>query len=215
MENLNEIVLKKYLKVPFVFFENTASTFDTDADLVIAAEQSRGRGRLGREFLSQRGGIYFTLRTPLYPKLTISACAGVMRTLEKHGFSPSVKWVNDVYLDGKKVCGIYAKACGDRAAIGVGINYTQLDFGQYSDRAGGLYPDSDGINEFAAEVITSVADAVRSDNIEYYRARLLGTGGEITVDGERVIFVGVDDEGRLLYERDGKLNVLSGGEIQL
>lgn len=93
---------------------------------VLAKRQTAGRGRLGRSFLSPEGGLYMSFACPLpedgFP-LTIRAAVAVRRAvLARCGVPLAVKWVNDLFYRGKKVCGILAEAVGNSAVIGVGLN---------------------------------------------------------------------------------------------
>ena len=97
--------------------------------VVSAKRQTAGRGRLGRRFCSPEGGIYLSvlLRTDLPPEdralLTPMAAVAVCRTVERLcGVRPDIKWVNDLYLEGKKVCGILCERTGDAVIVGVGLN---------------------------------------------------------------------------------------------
>ena len=105
--------------------------------LFAAESQTGGKGRLGRTFLSPKDcGVYFSL---LYsprggvknPALyTAAAAVSVARAVKKiYGESPSIKWVNDLFLAGKKICGILVEGITnfetgsiDAAVVGIGIN---------------------------------------------------------------------------------------------
>ena len=98
---------------------------------VVAHSQSSGEGRLGRSFFSpDKTGLYMS--TVLYPEfdcieyITGGAAVAVCRSLEELGFAPRIKWVNDIFVDGKKVCGILAKAIhrqdGVAVILGIGVN---------------------------------------------------------------------------------------------
>ncbi|MBR2329455.1 MAG: hypothetical protein IKA58_06195, partial [Clostridia bacterium] len=104
---------------------------------------------MGRDFQSPPGGIYLTL--VMRPKgtleqctmLTMAAAVGVCRAAEKHlGIHLGIKWVNDLYLSGKKICGILAEgaAAGEKlkyAVVGVGLNYQSPEFtGELANKAG-------------------------------------------------------------------------------
>ena len=102
-------------------------------DVLCAETQTGGRGRRGRSFYSPAGGVYFSAAYPLtgeetnVPFITLLAGLAVAQTLEKLCGAPfMLKWPNDVYLCGKKVCGILTElaAGGARktAVVGVGIN---------------------------------------------------------------------------------------------
>lgn len=105
--------------------------------LLVAAEQTQGKGRLGRTFSSQRGtGIYFSLllRPDLSPSdsLLITTCAAVAVSkaiMEIACKDSEIKWVNDIYMNDRKVCGILTQAAFDLegnklayAVLGIGIN---------------------------------------------------------------------------------------------
>jgi len=102
--------------------------------IIIAETQTKGRGRLGREWLSPRGGIYFTLIlrpciSPAYaPRINLMAAVAVALTMrELFLLHAEVKWPNDVLIGGKKVCGILAEMDAELDRInyvnlGIGIN---------------------------------------------------------------------------------------------
>lgn len=105
--------------------------------VVIAEEQTMGKGRMGRSFHSPSGsGIYFSiLLRPDIPAeealfLTTSAAVSVSKAIEDISDKKAdIKWVNDIYIDGKKVCGILTESAFntqsgklDYAIVGIGIN---------------------------------------------------------------------------------------------
>lgn len=101
-------------------------------DVIRAVTQTGGRGRLGRSFFSPPGGLYFSAALPLtgqetnVPCLTLVAGLCVCRALEDLcGAVLRVKWPNDVYLNGKKLCGILCELVTvptPAAVVGVGVN---------------------------------------------------------------------------------------------
>jgi BirA family biotin operon repressor/biotin-[acetyl-CoA-carboxylase] ligase len=107
---------------------------------IVAAEQTAGRGRLGREWLSPRGaGIYCsTLLRPqfeqkLWPLITLMSAVVVNEALlEACGLETDIKWPNDILYEEKKLCGILAEIVetpGGRAVVvGIGINLTNDSF---------------------------------------------------------------------------------------
>ena len=105
----------------------------TPSDLVVASEQTAGRGRRGRTFYSPAGkgfyGSFCFLRSELPQEAltprTALAVREAIRTLWK--IPCDVKWVNDLYRKGKKVCGILVQVIGDYAVIGIGINLIRFD----------------------------------------------------------------------------------------
>jgi BirA family biotin operon repressor/biotin-[acetyl-CoA-carboxylase] ligase len=105
-----------------------------DFTTVIAGRQTAGRGRLNRQWLSDKGGLYFTvvLRPDLPPVLSFRvsflASLTLARTLnEMFGVDVGIKWPNDLLVDERKICGMLSEleAEADRVAfinIGIGIN---------------------------------------------------------------------------------------------
>ena len=91
---------------------------DLDQTVIAADEQSAGRGRLKRAFYSPaKTGVYFTAiyapAAPIDDPALLTACAAVAvcRSLKEFfGVEAKIKWVNDVYVNNKKVCGIIGRA---------------------------------------------------------------------------------------------------------
>jgi BirA family biotin operon repressor/biotin-[acetyl-CoA-carboxylase] ligase len=126
------------------YFPEIGSTMDAARELakkgaeqgtiVIAEAQTRGRGRLSREWLSPKGGIYFTIIlrpkiSPAYaPRINLMAAIAVAATIRKlFGLKADLKWPNDVLIAGKKVCGILAEMDAEMDVVnfvnvGMGIN---------------------------------------------------------------------------------------------
>ena len=125
-------------------FETVASTNKTAWELldkkpgsgcvVIAAEQTAGRGQWGRQWLSQEGGLYLSfgfspqLDISLGYQLTLATAWGIAEQLRKYGVDVEIKWPNDLVLDGRKLGGILTETkvrAGKitQAVIGVGINW--------------------------------------------------------------------------------------------
>lgn len=103
--------------------------------LIVAERQTGGRGRQGKTFLSPGGGLYMTLvlpcAAPINDAVMVTSCAAVAvsHALEKFGVDCGIKWVNDIYAGGKKLCGILVEAENDyekmettALVIGIGVN---------------------------------------------------------------------------------------------
>lgn len=104
-----------------------------DCELVAAAIQSDGRGRRGRNFSSEYGGIYFSYITgpALKPSqsmlINLAAGAAVFDVLAELGIEPFLKYPNDLYINGKKICGILTETLSDSDTLvwgvtGIGLN---------------------------------------------------------------------------------------------
>ena len=106
---------------------------------VIARQQIAGRGRHGRMWSSERdAGLYFsvvlrpTIETRFLPLITLMTGVAVYDTLKELGLKPDIKWVNDVLIGEKKICGTLAETVetpdGIAVIVGIGINLTHSRF---------------------------------------------------------------------------------------
>ena len=213
--------------------------------VILAGRQSAGRGRSGRRFYSPPDtGLYLSLLlrpNRLSPgdavKLTTMAAVAACRAEEElSGRAAGIKWVNDIYLDNRKVCGILTEASLelesgflDYAVLGAGFNVYPPEGGfpeELSGLAGSILPSSqsDGKNRLAAGFLNHFLDCYRfrkwEDCAEEYRRRSLAVGKSIRVlcpDGPRKAkALDVDRDCRLVvrYE-NGETEHLSSGEISI
>ena len=213
--------------------------------VIVACEQTDGRGRYGRQFFSPvDSGVYLSLLlrpTAYSPQqatcLTAAAAAAMCQAIEAvTGQQPGIKWVNDIFLHGKKVCGILTEA-----AVGLEtgtLNYMVLGAGV------NLYPPVKGFPEEIQPIAGSVLErsCPEAKNrlvgeflnrfwdfythpecrtyLEDYRSRSLAIGQNVTVlSAGRAVSAyayGIDDDFRLLvrYE-NGDTEALSYGEIRI
>ena len=173
---------------------------------VIAEEQTAGRGRLGRQFSSPRGsGLYMSaiLQKSLDPdaavEVTTMAAVAVARAVEKLGGPHlSVKWVNDLFLDGKKIAGILTEAVADvetrhieRIVVGIGINVTTRpeEFPpEVRLVASSLFGEKDAPftrSELAAAILSELLDGARKlgthAHMPEYRQRCLTLGKRVEI----------------------------------
>lgn len=184
---------------------------------IIAREQTGGKGTKGRSFSSPRGGVYLSL-VRYYPckaensfSLMIASCMAVVKTLELYGVSAGVKWPNDVFLNGKKICGILIKNSFEgenvkKSITGIGVNVNNdipKDLADIAINLKSVVGEVD-IDEFYKRLIENLyADY----SVDEYRSRNIVLGKEITVikNGESRKSVAED------VAADGSL-VLKGGE---
>ncbi len=205
--------------------------------LIIANSQTAGRGRLGRSFYSPEStGLYMTavfeescvIESSVL--LTTAAAVSVARAIERlSGITVGIKWVNDLYLNEKKICGILCEsfeACGKRfVSVGIGVNLCTEDFpAELSGIAGSLGINGELKYELAADIFGSLwsfcQDGSKAEMLEYYRAHSCVLGKKIIFyeNGvpERAVAQRIDDFGRLeVILENGKAKILSSGEITL
>lgn len=210
---------------------------DGEGTLVVAEGQSAGRGRRGRRFFSPEGsGIYLSivLRPSITAEkshlLTCAAAVACARAIELvSGKNVQVKWVNDIYCDGRKVAGILTEGSYcleegrfDYAVLGVGINVKLPEAGfpdEISARAGALFgADAPSVRcKLTAAFLDEFWELylrLPDDSFRYeYRRRcfLLGESVTALVGGRKVCgrVVDIDHDFRLVLERpDGMRCVL-------
>ena len=142
--------------------------------VVLAKRQTAGRGRLGRSFFSENG-IFMSMilspeKLPFAPGfLTSAVAAATSRAITEKGFSVKIKWVNDILLDGKKICGILTEAVslGSETlayVIGIGINVGQSDFPEdIKDIAAALPLDEKEKSELFFRVLEQIDSALSEE----------------------------------------------------
>ncbi len=220
-----------------------AESGEKEGFVLLAGEQTAGRGRLGRNFSSQKGtGVYFSilLRPDMKPSesLLITTCAAVSvaKAIEKNTAKmTSIKWVNDIYMRDRKVCGILTEAsfdleCGklSYAVLGIGINMYFPENSLPEDIrgiAGSVFdeqPDGDMVSKIVADVINIFFDEykvlVGKHFLFDYCSRSYLDGKAINVikpDGTKeAVAIDIDNDFRLhVRYPDGKEEYLSTGEV--
>ncbi len=206
--------------------------------LIAADRQTDGRGRNGKSFYSENtGSVYMT--AVVHPDLpfedtvgiTTAAAVAVSRAVESvTGKSTLIKWVNDLYYGGRKVCGILCEAVAEKGRvksviIGVGINLADCDFPVELDGVAGTLGCDPSLRE---ELIAAVADELFSLNfgaldektLDEYRAKSLVIGKSIDyfINGQKntATAIGIDGCGGLIIKKDdGTSDVLNSGEISV
>lgn len=210
-----------------------------DGIVFIAESQTAGRGRMGRDFYSPPGsGIYlsYLYKGEFEPdttvRMTTAASVAACRAIERvTGLSPQIKWVNDIYLYNKKICGILAEAVTEPQSgriigivVGIGINCTTDCFPEeLSEKAGSIIQGGQmPRSELAAAVITEFKNvknlAESGSYIDEYKRRSMVIGKEIEVsyDKKTVFAIDIDKNGGLVVKyNDGRIKTLSSGEISI
>ena len=217
----------------------------TKTAVIVANSQTIGRGRFGRTFYSPSGcGIYMSiLLTPDKEQLseivmlTTAAAVAVCRAVScLSEASPKIKWVNDIYLNGKKTCGILSEAIADiesgsiqSVVVGIGINFKKGSEplpDDIADIAGAFFDKTAPIsrNRLAAQVVNELFDMLpnlsKREFLAEYRERSMLIGEEIVYsrgnEKYAAIAEGIDDDGGLmvLFE-DGRRETLRSGEVSV
>lgn len=224
-EDNKELKIRKYNQIDSTNNEAKRLIISEDIDrmLLVANEQTAGRGRMGRAFYSPGDtGIYMSLiykvpggvKAPML--ITMAAAVAVARTIEKFSDNrPSIKWVNDIYLGEKKVCGILTEAVTDletgmaeKVVVGIGINVKTKDFpDELKKKADSLGIDKVSRNELIAGVTDELIKLYGEFNSESFMKEYIDhnnvVGRKIKYERNEDTLVGTVEE----ICMDGSLNV--------
>ena len=219
---------------------NTEARRRADADhgihLYAAAQQTAGRGRRGHSFYSPGDtGLYMTLSLPFRDSfadiqfITCAAAVAVCEAVEELSHKkPRIKWVNDIYISGKKVAGILAELICDRdytataVIIGIGVNLKTdrfpPDIADIAGSIGDIEPEKlcAGITDRLIDYYNDLAD---DSLLEKYKNRSLCLGRDVTfvLEGKQITAPAVDIDcgGGLVVDINGERVTLNSGEISV
>ncbi len=198
--------------------------------VLIADTQTAGRGRLGRSFFSPHGsGLYFSilLRPETFDPGRLTTLAAVVTAdaiSSLFGLEVGIKWVNDLFFEGKKLCGILAEGVGNGLAVlGIGVNLCRsafppelADIATSIEDITGKRPDRDPL---AATLIRGFDEAPRSgfDHMDEYRRRSILLCKHVFLpDGEKVLVQAIEDDGALVVlGNDGSSRRIATGEVSI
>lgn len=213
-----------------------------DFTVIVSDMQKGGRGRTGKSFASPKGsGVYFSII--LHPKdfydfsyfdlTTVKAAVAVVEGIkEATGKVAQIKWVNDLFINGRKICGILSELDADfesrsvkSVIVGIGINVNEPkddSFKDLKDIAGYI-----GTDVIRNEILSSILNSFYENNyekkdkeiIEYYKTHSLVIGKDLTfeLNGKKYTAKGVDinDKGNLIVDTGEKRITLSSGEVSI
>ena len=206
--------------------------------LIVAEGQTAGRGRQGKSFYSpERQGVYMTFSFPTALPLTAAvsvttaaAVAVFLAIRDLTGIETEIKWVNDIYLGGKKICGILTEAISnfetgraEHIILGIGLNCSVSEFPpELSEIAASLNPKGVIRNQLVARILDRLFEVISNLGDDTYLAlyrkhsMVIGRDIEYIRDGVRHLAraIDIDEDGALMVEdADGVRNTLSSGEI--
>ena len=250
-DRIRSLLNPKYAEIDIIVKKSTAST-NTDAKglaaaganhgtVIIADEQTAGHGRRGKAFYSPKGtGIYLSIIARpgicFSDAVLITTAAGVAvcKSIESVStLEPKIKWVNDIFLDGKKVVGIGTEAVSDvesgtieSVIVGVGLNFKTAEFPEILNNiAGPIFKKDFPLtrNEFIAILLNNLLeifeDIPKNKFIDEYRSRSLLIGKDIVFvennDWHTAKAIGIDESGGLIIEVKGKRRTLTSGEVSV
>ena len=253
-EGIRLYLNEEFKNIPIAVYKTIEST-NTEAKLlavrdagqgttIIAEEQTKGRGRFGRDFFSPSdSGIYMSII--LRPELNIensvlvttAAAVAVCNAVEKFSnTSARIKWVNDIFIDNRKVCGILTEAVTnfesgimDSVVVGIGVNVKTKteDFPlELQNTAGSIFNNEDNSvrNQLAAEIINNVLNVTKNLEdrgfMQEYKERSMILGEHILYkkynDWHEGYASDIDDYGGLIvFTGDGQKITLNSGEVSI
>lgn len=240
-------------KFNFISFEEIDSTNNyikenwekrPDLTVVTAEMQTAGRGRTGKSFCSPKGtGAYFSLllknniSAEISKKLTVMAAVAVLDELKTvTQRDVKIKWVNDIYIDGKKVCGILTegavnpeKNVWNYAVIGIGINLKEPENGfpkEISDIVTTVFESN--CNETQKQklingIVGRIYTMVQGEDLSYidrYRENSYLDGRKINIirenSSESATAIHIDENCNLVVRKDdGEIETLFSGDVSI
>ena len=214
-----------------------------DTGLVVIAEsQSGGRGRMGRSFYSPDGsGIYMSILLPPLKstedttKITAFAAVCVSEAIDSlYSVKSEIKWVNDIILSGKKVCGILTESVFDSSkskishvVLGIGINKKRAPFpDELSSIAGSIEnysAERHTKDALIARILTGLSPLlsgeIPADTMDRYRSRSNLLGKEVfTLTSPEIsgLAAEISDKGELVIKDSlGTLHRIGAGEVSV
>lgn len=206
--------------------------------LIIANSQTNGRGRMGRSFHSPKDtGLYLSYLAKAKPnasdtvRLTTAAAVAVSIAIQEiYGIKSEIKWVNDLLIGGRKVCGIlcesFRTSSGERATvIGIGVNVSTKDFPEeLRERAASITDSCERKLALAAAILKHLTrfyeDPTAPEIMSIYRKRSAVLGRRVRLLGAGAEALGVatdiEEDGTLCVALDsGEMRKIHSGEITL
>lgn len=207
-----------------------------DQTIIVANTQTAGRGRMDRSWLSEPGGLYFSVvlkprQIDFLPNLTQLMALAVCRTLHKLNVQAQLKWPNDVLVDNKKICGILSEAVTsannfEALILGVGINIAQQDLSRVGQPAVSLAML--GVQQAKEEILNKVLEhffaqykEVLQNGFSAIRAKYLNyfpyIGKQVTIQNGTTPARGtvetISPEGKLVLNTPAGQTIISIGDM--
>lgn len=233
----NHITVLKTVDSTNNYAKKAAADGAANGTMIAADTQTAGRGRRGNSFYSPAGtGLYMTviLRHDFFNEDTdlITICAGCAVCMAIEALTdkaPLIKWVNDIFLDGKKICGILSEATFDFEAktmdsvvVGIGLNLTTDVFPDGLEKKAGTLGLSLNRSMLAAKIAECLflcLKRTREENIADYKAHSLVLGKQVTFTKNGISYTAdaldIDIQGQLIVRSEKGEMTLNSGEISV
>lgn len=252
-EGIRPFLKDEFNEIPITVYKTINST-NTEAKIlsmnnaahgtvILSEEQTQGRGRMGRNFYSPaESGIYMSII--LKPNLNIAdsvlittaTAVAVCLAIDKFtDFESKIKWVNDIFINDKKVCGILTEAVTDiesgtinSVIVGIGVNVkTEFFPTEIKEVAGSIFNSNEDTfvrNQLAAEIINNVLLICNKledrSFLDVYKERSMIIGERIRYLKNNQWFEGYAEDidefgGLVVFHDDGHKEILHSGEISV
>lgn len=236
-----------------LYFDSLGSTNDEARDqakvgaaeglCIVAGQQTAGRGRNGRNWISEKdAGLFFSIvlrpkfEMRLFPLITLAAGVAAFDTFASFGVEPDIKWVNDILVGDKKICGILAEMTdtktGAAVILGVGINLRSYSYPpEIADVATSLEAETlsqhdakDVLAKFTelfAKLYSTLANGGETGILldEWARRSSFYSGKHVRIKlaGSEVEGVtdGLEDDGSLrVKQENGEVTIVTAGDVK-
>ncbi len=250
--NIRKFLNNKNLKIDIresvtstnIILKELAENNTEEGIILLAHEQTNGKGRKNRTFYSPKStGIYMSiLLRPTCPItealfITTASAVAVANAVSELTVEVKIKWVNDVYLRDKKICGILTEASTDfetnslkYVVLGIGLNVSVPKNGfdkEISNIAGAIFKEEVS-KEIYCKLIASIInkffdfyrDLESKSFMKDYREKSMLTGQSVDLLSNNIVekgtVIGIDDEAKLIIKLEGgNIKKYSTGEVQI
>jgi BirA family biotin operon repressor/biotin-[acetyl-CoA-carboxylase] ligase len=212
---------------------------------IVAGEQTAGRGRHGRSWISAKNaGLYFSIvlrpkiEIKFLPLLTLMSAVVVAEVLrELYELKPDIKWANDIHINGKKICGILAEMTdtkkGLAVVVGIGINLTLANFPPELKEIATSIEEETGKKTDAQDILQNLtkqfakfyrifSDADGAEKIREEWAKrssyFFGKSVRVKIENETIFgkTCGIEENGALRVKTDGgEIKVVQAGDVEM
>ena len=189
---------------------------------ILAEAQSAGRGRYQRTWVSHHGNLYVSF---IYSceerdaRLAYSVGVAIAETLIAFGVAPTIKWPNDILIDGKKVSGTLIEYSGRFVIVGIGINIKSNPTVKASYKTTKLDNYTSVTRDELLNKLMRNLDKWRGTDFRTVRARwtelAAGLNHNVKYRGEPVELIGINENGALVLRHESRYFLVYGDEITM
>lgn len=189
--------------------------------VVVAQAQSAGRGRYRRTWVSHHGNLYASFifaSENRDPRLAYVVAVAIAETMISFGVRPTIKWPNDILIDGAKVCGVLIEYAGAFVVVGIGINIkSNPTVPEYQTTKLERYADIER-TDLLNRLMRNLDKWMRTD-FATVRARWMelatALNKVVRYRGENVELIGINESGALVLRRGTQYLLAYGDEISM